>query len=545
MKRIFVLLALLALAAGAFAQGDAIRRVTLLTRPQAVAPQEYQSAELVAQVWRQLGLDVEVRVMPWEQLADEVWYNRSNWDMTAWQMVGRPERSDPDEIVFNLFHSSTADAGFNFVGYSNPEYDALAEAQRVATDPAERQRIIYEAQEVLNADQPYAFMVYPESIYAFRSDVWNPDSIVEQSGIGIKNTWTFINAEPIGDQRDMITNSNDPLQAINPLFISGAVDSWVTELVWDRLLRVGPDGLPQPWAAERYEWVDETTIEVVIRDDMTWHDGQPVTVEDVVFSFEAAQGEEAPMYRPFVSGITGIETVDERTLRFTLAEPSAAFLTASLAKINLIPRHVWESILDDLAASPENAESYQEETPIGSGPFRFVRWRASEEVVLEANEEHFNAPRMERWILRIVPNVEASLGMLRSGEINFLSAYGGDPEVLAQMAENLPIEVVASTDIGFRFMAFNHRRPPFDDAAFRRALSLAVNRDLIVQAAYNDYATPANSPVSVALEYWSNPAVAQLETGLEIARAILEEAGYTLVNGRLHYPSGVTETLAN
>jgi peptide/nickel transport system substrate-binding protein len=544
MKRILVLLVLLAFAVGS-AQGDPIRTITLLTRPQAAAPQEFQTIELVAQAWRQLGIDVQVRVMPWEQLADVVWYNRNDWDTTAWQMVGRPERSDPDEIVFNLFHSTTAEAGFNFVGYNNPAYDALAEAQRVATDPAERQRLIYEAQALIDQDQVYAFMVYPESVYAFRSDIFAADSIVEQSGIGIKNTWTFIQAEPIGNQRDLITNSNDPLQALNPLFISGAVDSWVTELIWDRLLRVGPDGLPVPWSAESYEWVDERTIDVVLRDGMTWHDGEPVTVDDVIFSFEVADSGEVPMYRPFVTNIAGIEQTGERTIRFTLRNPSAAFLTASLAKINLVPKHIWEPIIERLLTVPENAETIQEDVPIGSGPFKHVRFRPSEEVVLEANRDHWAAPKVDRWILRVVPNVEASLGMLRSGEINFLSAYGGDPEVLLQMARGLPIEVVASTDIGFRFVAFNHRRAPFDDAAFRRALSAAVNRDLIVQAAYNDFATPANSPVSIALEFWNNPAVAELATGIDLSRRILEEAGYVVVNGRLHYPTGVTETLGN
>ncbi|MDQ3396622.1 MAG: ABC transporter substrate-binding protein, partial [Deinococcota bacterium] len=331
------LLCLLLLLSGiVFAQGDQIRSIVILSRPQASSPQEFQGSQLVAQIWRQLGLDVQVRAIPWEQLADQVWYQRDSWDVTAWQMVGRPERGDPDEIIYNLFHSSTAESGYNFIGYNNPEYDALAEAQRSETDLEERQQLIYQAQEILNQDQPYAFLVYPQSTYAFRSDVWNPDSIVEQNGIGIKNTWTFINAEPISNQRDMILNSADVLQAINPLFISGAVDSWVTELIWDRLMRVGPDGLPQAWAAESYEWVDDQTIDVTLRSGMTWHDGQPVTLEDVIFSFEAPMGEEVPMYNPFVSNIASIEAVEDNTVRFTLTAPSAAFLVATLAKVNLI-----------------------------------------------------------------------------------------------------------------------------------------------------------------------------------------------------------------
>ena len=542
MKKFIILLTALLLG-GALAQGDQIRPLELLTRPQAVDPQEYQSAQLIAQEWRKLGLDVEVTVMPWEQLADRVWYDRDAWDMTAWQMVGRPERGDPDEIVYNLFHSSTAESGYNFVGYSNPEYDATAEAQRAETDPDARQQLVFEAQEILDQDQPYAFLVYPQSTYAYRSDVWEPASITEQNGIGIKNFWTFVDAEPLTDQGDMILNSGDVLQAVNPLYISGAVDSWVTELIWDRLMRVGPDGLAQPWAAESYEWLDDTTITVTLRDDMTWHDGEPVTANDVVFSFQAPMGEEAPMYKPFVGNIASVEVTGENTVQFTLTEPSAAFLVTTLSKVNLIPQHVWEPLLADLETKDENAESYQEPTPIGSGPFKFVSWRPSEELVLEANTEHFNAPQMARWILRIVPNSEAAVGMLRSGELNFLSNYAGDPNVLLETAEGAPIEVISSTDIGFRFIGFNARRAPFDDAAFRRALSAAVNRNLIAQAAYQGFGVPANSPVSVALPFWNNEEVANPETGLELAQQMLEEAGYTIQNGSLYYPEGVSETL--
>jgi len=534
----------LALVAGAFAQGDHIRSIELLSRPQAAAPQEFQSAQLIAQAWRELGLDVTVNAMPWEQLADVVWYERDVWDVTAWQMVGRPERGDPDEIVFNLFHSSTAESGYNFIGYNNPAYDAVAEAQRVETDPNARQAIVAEAQQIINADQPYMFLVHPQVAYAFRSDIWSPDSIVEQNGIGIKNFWSFIGAQPTSDQRDMILNSADVVQAINPFYISGAVDSWITELIWDRLLRVGPDGLPQPWAAESYTWVDDTTIDVTLRAGMMWHDGEPVTVEDVIFSFEAPMSGEVPMYAPFVSGIESVEALDDSTVRFSLKQPSAAFLVTSLAKVNLVPEHIWGPIIADLVDDPDNAESYQEDMPIGSGPLSFVRWRASEEVVLEANADHFSAPSYDRWILRIVPNSEAALGMLRRGELNFLSAYAGDPQILVDTSQTEPIDVVASTDIGFRFVGFNNRRAPFDDAAFRRALSLAVNRNLIAQAAYRGFAVPSNSPVSPALPFWHEESVMNFETGIDLAKSILEEAGYTTDSaGRLQYPDGVSETL--
>lgn len=522
---------------------EPIRTINIFTRPQAAQPAEYQFVELIAQEWRKLGLDVNVQVMPWEQMSEIVWFKRDQWDTTAWQMVGRPERSDPDEIVFNLFHTSTAEKGFNFIGYNNPAYDALVEKQRAETDPDKRRALVREAQAMLAADQPNMMLVHPKSTYVYNTAVWKADSVVDQGGIGIRNTWTYMALDPVGDKRDIILNSSDTVRSINPLYISGGTDSWITELLWDRLMRVGPDGLPQLWAASAYEWIDPTTIKVTLRDGMKWHDGQPVTAEDVKFSFEAAGSGEAPMYGPFVRNITGIET-SGNDITFKLATPSAAFLTASLAKINLIPKHVWEPVIEDQKTKETNAESYQEPTPIGSGPFKFTSWTANEEVVLTANADHFNKPKADRWILRIVPNVEAALGMLKSGEINFLADFPGDPSVLEAAAAADPnLKVVSTVDIGFRYVAFNHRRPPFNDAAFRNALSAAVDRRLIVGAAFRGFAVPSNSVVSPALAFWHNEETAKMEAGLDKAKALLDAAGYKVVDGRLNYPAGVTETL--
>ena len=76
--------------------GDAVRPLVILTQPQAASPQDFQSAEMTAEAWKQLGLKVTVRPLPGQQFNQIVWYERNRWDMTTWQMVGRPERSDPD-----------------------------------------------------------------------------------------------------------------------------------------------------------------------------------------------------------------------------------------------------------------------------------------------------------------------------------------------------------------------------------------------------------------------------------------------------------------
>jgi peptide/nickel transport system substrate-binding protein len=524
--------------------GEKVRKINLYSWPQAAFPQSYQAAQLIAQQWRQLGLDVEVKPLQRQTQTQLIWFSRDKWDTTMWRMVGRPERSDPDEFLYSLYHSSYAEKGYNFIGYINPEYDKLAEKQRTQLDRDERRKTAFAMQEIINRDQPQAFLVYPKYPLAFNKAVFKEDTVVNQSGIGIRNIWTFLAIQPLGAQKDLIINSNETINATNPLYIGGAVDSWVTDLVWDRVMRIGPDGMPRPWAAEKVDWVDDKTVEIKLRPGMKWHDGKPVTVDDVIYSFEAPMGTKSPMYKPFVTDIAAMEKVGDMGLRFKLKSPNTTFFTASLSKINIIPRHIWEPVMKDLEGKPETAEQLKEPSMIGSGPFKMVRWKPNEEILLERFGDHFQAPKIERWIMRIVPNAEATLGMMKRGELNFIGMFGGDPEVLAKFAkENPDIAIKSEVDIGFEYVAFNNRRPPFDDVAFRRALSLAIDRRLMVSAAWQDYAIPANSHVSPVLAFWHDPAVDTMKTGLAESKKILKDAGYRLVGGKLYYPAGKHETL--
>lgn len=533
-------------APNAFAQNaqEKVRKINLYTWPQAALPQAYQASQLIAQQWRQLGLDIDVKPLQRQAQTALIWYSRDKWDATMWRMVGRPERSDPDEFLYSLFHSSYAEKGYDFIGYVNKDYDALAEKQRTQVNREERRKTVFEMQKIIDRDQPYAFLVHPKYPLAFNKAVFKEDTVVNQTGIGIRNIWTFVGIEPIGAQKDLIINTSESLNACNPLYIGGAVDSWITDLIWDRLMRIGPDGVPQPWAAESVTQVDDTTIDIKLRAGMDWHDGKPVTIEDVIFSFEAPAGTKAPMYKPFVTDIATMEKTGDMAMRMKLKQANATFFTATLSKINLIPKHVWEPVLKDLEGKPENAEQLKEVNRTGSGPFKMVRWQPNEEVLLDSFPQHFKAPKIARWIMRVVPNAEATLGMLKRGELNFLGFFGGDPEVLVKFAKDNPdIAIRSETDVGFEFVAFNNRRPPFDDVAFRRALSLCIDRRLMVSAAWQDFAVPANSHVSPVLTFWHDPSVDQMKTGLAEAKKILQAARYRLVGGKLYYPAGKQEKL--
>ena len=252
-----LLLMLLALAIPAASQtsGELVPTITVHSVTQAERPIEYETTRLVVENMRELGLEVEHRAIPWAQLIDEIWYSRVEgqgraerpFQMTYWRMVGRPERSDPDEFTYNLFHSSVRDGGYNFIGYNNPEYDALAEAQRVEVgDKESRLDIICEAQQVIRNDMVNAYFVHPLTPQVVNTDTFNADSVVTQAGIGVHNFWTWIGIEPTGDDKTLITSTTSFLNSFNPLEIAGDAPSRVTEMTWDRLMRINPIGVPSP-----------------------------------------------------------------------------------------------------------------------------------------------------------------------------------------------------------------------------------------------------------------------------------------------------------
>ena len=123
-----------------------------------------------------------------------------------WRMVGRPERSDPDELVFNLFHSSTADKGFNFVGYTNKAYDKIAEDQRRRID-IKREGAGRRGAEDGRSRRALRVSRAPQERRRLPAPSGTPASIVDQGGIGIRNFWTFVKAAPASDKKDMIVNS--------------------------------------------------------------------------------------------------------------------------------------------------------------------------------------------------------------------------------------------------------------------------------------------------------------------------------------------------
>src|SRR5690606_14984661 len=140
------------------------------------------------------------------------------------------------------------------------------------------------------------------------------------------------------------TGINADITHLNPIAAVGIIDFKELRTIYDRLLRVGPDGNVQPWAATAVKFLNDTTMDLTIRQGMKWHDGKDVTVEDIVFSFDYQKKWKAPYFISFLNNVKSVTAPSSDTVRIELDQPSAPFVAHVLAAMFIIPKHIWENI---------------------------------------------------------------------------------------------------------------------------------------------------------------------------------------------------------
>jgi len=283
----------------------------------------------------------------------------------------------------------------------------------------------------------------------------------------------------------------------------------------------------RPYLAESWELLGDTGVVFSLRRDVRWHDGQPVTAEDVVFTFDLAKDPATGSLigSAYITEVARAEVVDSYTVRFTFARPHAQALEDFWWPP--VPKHLLEGIApEDLRNAPFNR------APVGSGPYRFVEWRANERLVLEPNPDFPEAlggpPALERVVFRIVPDPSTLLTELLTGRLQVDIPVV--PDQAAQIEENANLELFAFPSRTVYFIGWNTRREPFTDARVRRAMTHAINRQEIIEALLEGYGSPATSTIPP----WSPlypETVEPLPYDPQQAMRLLEEAGWTDRNG--------------
>lgn len=295
--------------------------------------------------------------------------------------------------------------------------------------------------------------------------------------------------------------------------------------IFDTLIAVdfrGSFGL-KPSLATSWRRTEPRVLELVLRDGVRFHDGSPMTAEDVAFSFgpERVADPKAPGYaqtRPFLGTIERVEAVEPRLVRIVTHAPDP-LIEQRLAGwgAQIVCRRAYLS-----------APSFEawEKAPVGTGPFSVREFRLDDRLVLDAFADHFGGrPTVDRLTYRVVPELAGRLNALSTGEADIITEVS--PDQFETIEATAGCEVAGGPIQNIRVIVFDKHHPVLADPRIRRALALAIDREAIVETLYRGRTTVPPGHQNAAYGPLFMPDYPAPGHDPEQARALLKEAGYT------------------
>jgi peptide/nickel transport system substrate-binding protein len=293
---------------------------------------------------------------------------------------------------------------------------------------------------------------------------------------------------------------NNEWSSLNPFLARTRADFTVTGLIYEPLVVVKPSGEPVPWLAT--DWSasqDGKTLTFHLNQTAKWADGQPVTANDVKFTWDTMlQKGLSISISPDL--ITSVNAVDDSTVTFSLSTTYAPFLVG-IAQWMIVPKHIWQDI-----AEPEKYQNTDPTKAFGSGPMKLVQWNVGQFAELTTNTNYWKQEiNIDGIIIDLYKESGAGILAVKKGEAD---AYDGvPPEGIPSLlgVANLTINVSPSAT-NMRFVGLNLRIYPNNVTELRKAIDLAVDKDNLIQQIDYGYAVITSMGyIPEALSYWNNP----------------------------------------
>lgn len=326
-------------------------------------------------------------------------------------------------------------------------------------------------------------------------------------------------AAPAQSLRVAILRDEGTLQPYT--YVTGYPGWNMLSLLYDALFVMNEQNLPVPWlATEDVISEDGLVHTLTLRDNVTWHDGQPLTSADVKFSYEYYKENTHSRWTGQVRGITSIETPDPTTVVLTLEQANPGFAIQPLADVPIIPQHLWESVTE-----PDTFVNN-----IGSGPFKLAEYRPDQLYRFTANADHFaGAPAVAELLMPVIKDQTTIFSALRTGEING-TTVALTPELIQEF-QNVP-NLAVETGPGYAttMLMFNAERAPWDKLEVRRAVALAIDPQMLVDTVLLGYGAAGNPGWLHPSSPFHDPAITGT-TDLPEAQALLDGLGYTDSDG--------------
>ena len=344
----------------------------------------------------------------------------------------------------------------------------------------------------------------------------------------------------LAEKQELVRNNGSEPSSLDPHKVESDVEFNIISDLFEGLVSVSPNGEIQPRLAEKWENKNNTVWTFHLRPGITWSDGTAITAEDVVWSWqrlvdpktaspyasypgnmhiinaaEIAQGKQAP-------DKLGVKAINDTTLEVTLTQPNAAFL-AMLAHPSLVPvDKVLIGRFGDKWTKPEHF--------VSSGAYKLSQWVVNERIVAERNPRYWdNAHTVINKVTYLpITSEAADVNRYKAGEIDIV--YTVPINQFAQLKKTLGSELDVSPQLATYWYEFNTTRPPFNDARVRRALNMALDKDIIAEKVLGQGQRPAwlVSQPDIGGITLKNPDYASwpMEKRIAEAKKLLDEAGF-------------------
>ncbi|HUP20594.1 MAG TPA: peptide-binding protein, partial [Gemmatimonadota bacterium] len=261
-----------------------------------------------------------------------------------------------------------------------------------------------------------------------------------------------------------------------------------------------------------------------VREGLTWHDGTPVTADDVVWSIETYMNPDLAFANlQYFQFVDRVERLDDRTVVVHFTEPHSDAL-ADFTEWEPHPKH----LLEDVPIAEMRTAAFNR-NPVGNGPFKFVSWTANQQVVFEANPDFvMGRPHLDRVVFRIIPEQTTELTELLTGNLDMIRAV--QPAEAARVEQSDAARLLPYEARSYTYRAWNTANPLFSDARVRRALTMGMDRQQIVDALLYGYGEVGITDV-MPFQWEFNEELEPWPYDPEGAKALLAEAGWTDSDG--------------
>ena len=318
-------------------------------------------------------------------------------------------------------------------------------------------------------------------------------------------------AQPAETRANEITVgiAQDLDESLDPHKVVAAGTKEVMFNVFEGLMKPTPEGDLIPAVAESYEVSDDQLVYTfTIREGITFHNGDPVTAGDVVYSITRCIDPADPgVFRiDALETVVHVTNVDERTVQVRLKEPNTEFL--SYLTLAILPAQYDQ----------------QDTAPVGTGPFKYVSRAAQDNIVLERYEDYWGEPAyLDKVTFKIIENADSILMSLQSGAVDIFAHLTSTQ--VAQLGEEFHIEEGTMNLV--QAMYLNNAEAPFDDVRVRQALCYAIDRQQILDLAFDGYGSLIGSSMYPAFgKYFDDSLTNYYTHDVERAKALLADAGY-------------------